>query len=106
MNEKITEIDALIVKLNAVTEERNVLQREIRAKKLEYIKEKYNIDVGDIVCGHDGKEYKIASMQLPNSLKTKMPIFGKPFITGYSRKKDGGWSKRCAVIYGDWEHKS
>lgn len=56
---------------------------------------KFKVEIGDIVDGGDGKEYRVTSID---------PRWSRPWVKGNPRKKDGTWGTSERYLYDVWKH--
>jgi hypothetical protein len=89
-------LEQLVKRAEGLANELSELRKEIAEEKLRIVKETYGIDVGSVVT-HKGQEYRIAEIQ-PGQ-------YGKPWLYGNPRKKDGTFGTAVRNLFSDWEVK-
>ena len=66
---------------------------------IELIRIFHHVSAGDVVMSR-GKEYKIEHVELRWSDYEKT---AKPWVYGFTKKKDGSWGTQSHCLYGNWE---
>ena len=99
------DIETLEIKVRIAHDRWIEAKRVLEDAKLKAVKERWKIEIGDIVLhpkrvtrcnARRGRQYKIGKIDV-NHVDTK------PWIYGYQRNKNGQWSKRATCLYMDWE---
>jgi hypothetical protein len=88
-------------KLEELAEEKRVLSNKLHEvdhqifnEKLRIVREKFGVYIGATVKGHDGKLYKVTSIEPSWTIK--------PWLCGNPQKKDSTFGTAIRNIYGDW----
>ena len=66
----------------------------VREEELDICFKTHGLRIGTIVKDNKGKEYKVTQLESLN--------WGKPWVNGNLKKKDGTWGKNNNHIYGEW----
>ena len=90
----MTEIEYLEAKAEQLKDELGKVQTELAALRLKEIEKKFGVKVGSIVkrCGD---EYRVTEIQTD--------YYGKPWLQGKQKKKNGAFGKRECHLYQNWE---
>jgi hypothetical protein len=73
-------------------------RERINEVKLDIVKIKYGVEVGSIVIGYKGREYKVTDIDCCWS--------DAPWLKGNQRKKDGTWGSAARNLFGNWKLKT
>jgi hypothetical protein len=69
-------------------------RRKIKEIKIENARSEYGVSIGAVVVNPKGHQFQVSSVD---------PGFGKPWVTGNPRKKNGEWSLAERNLYSNWE---
>lgn len=92
--------DTLLTRLERrekeLREELSKVNREIEVERLRIAKDEYKVEIGLIVV-HRGEDYKVVGISFG---------YGKPWLKGNPRRKDGNFGTSTRNLYSDWTIKN
>lgn len=77
-----------------ILEQLQVVRKAIHEEKLRLTEQQFGVRVGSIVKDRKGVEHKVTKVN---------PSYGKPWLEGNPKKKDGTFGIAQRNIYSDWD---